>query len=85
MNSAPFYPSETVMRLKWKYIIQVKTEYQLIVNKSGAQLGTVTRASIDVMDKALLEIYNEQNGKRLSIIPEDCYVFNGDKQIEFGP
>ena len=26
MNSAPFYPSETVMRLKWKYIIQVKTE-----------------------------------------------------------
>ena len=45
-------------------------EYQLlIVNKSGTQLGTVTRASIDVMDKALLEIYNEQNGKRLSIIP----------------
>lgn len=30
-------------------------EYQLIVNKSGAQLGTVTRASIDVMDKALLK------------------------------
>lgn len=30
-------------------------EYQLIVNKSGTQLGTVTRASIDVMDKALLK------------------------------
>ena len=60
-------------------------EYQLIVNKSGAQLGTVTRASIDVMDKALLEIYNEQNGKDYQLYPEDCYVFNGDKQIEFGP
>lgn len=60
-------------------------EYQLIVNKSGTQLGTVTRASIDVMDKALLEIYNEQNGKDYQLYPEDCYVFNGDKQIEFGP
>lgn len=85
MNSAPFYPSETVMRLKWKYNTGENGEYQLIVNKSGTQLGTVTRASIDVMDKALLEIYNEQNGKDYQLYPEDCYVFNGDKQIEFGP
>lgn len=59
-------------------------EYNLIVNKSGSQLGTSTSASIEVMNEALLEIYNQENGKEYKAYPQDCYVFNGDKVLKFG-
>lgn len=59
-------------------------EYSLIVNKSGSQLGTSTSASIEVMDEALLAIYNQENGKEYQAYPSDCYVFNGDKVLTFG-
>lgn len=60
-------------------------EYSLIVNKSGSQLGTSTSASIDVMSNALLEIYNQEYGKEYQAYPQDCYMFNGDKVLTFGP
>lgn len=60
-------------------------EYNLIVNKSGSQLGATTSASIEIMDEVLLEIYNQQYGKEYKIYPSECYQFNGEKKVTFGP
>ncbi len=60
------------------------TDYQLVINKSGTNQGAVASASVEVMDDATLLIYNQENGKSYKKYPDDCFVFHGDKRVEFG-
>lgn len=59
------------------------TDYQLIVNKAGSELGAATKAEIAVMDQNALDVYNAENGTAYVALPANCYQL-GESQLAFG-
>lgn len=60
------------------------TEYKLIVNKSGSELGAVTEVSVSVMDAAALAVYNAEQATHYKALPAGCYEVKGDMKLLFG-
>lgn len=59
------------------------TEYNLIVNKAGSQLGAEASVDVEVMSDATLLAYNTENGVNYKALPKECYSIEGNK-VTFG-
>ena len=57
-------------------------DYQLVINKSGSDLGSITEVEIEVSDDVLAN-YNAQNGTGYVKLPDNCYQIAEDR-VEFG-
>lgn len=54
-----------------------RTDYRLIVNKSGSDLDAMAQVSVNAMNEATLEAYNIANGTAYRLIPPTCYTVSG--------
>lgn len=54
-----------------------RTDYRLVVNKSGSDLDAMAQVSVNAMNEATLEAYNIANGTAYRLIPPTCYTVSG--------
>lgn len=59
-----------------------KTDYNLIVNKAGSNLGAVASCGVKVMNESDLMRYNEVEGLNYKALPRVCYDFE-DCEMHF--
>ncbi len=57
------------------YKIGENTEYDLIVNKAGTDLGATASAVVTTMSDATLEAYNTSAGYNYKALPSTCYTY----------
>lgn len=60
------------------------TEYKLVVNKAGSELGASTEVSVAVMDDAALAVYNAEELTQYKALPGSCYEIKSDMKLLFG-
>lgn len=59
------------------------TEYRVVINKGGSELGATTEVSVAVMDDAALTIYNAEQWTAYKALPATCYELKGDTKLTF--
>ena len=66
------------------YKIGSNTDYELIINKAGSDLGATASVEVGIMSEASLAAYNSLEGVDYKMLPSTCYTFSGGN-IQFGP